>query len=395
MHDRFAEVVDMRSLVLALALLGAGCASGRVELDENAASDYGDPMALAHARSLVETVNALVAGGGNLGRQGAAFWRVRELGLARYARTAWIDWWTPEKNLVIEVPAAGADGREPLVHVVAHYDKTDVRPDTLVSRLLLDALDPLLSWSYLSSGAVDDASGCAVVLELAREVAEHPRAETYRFVLFGAQASSLHGSRSYVAGLSGRDVRRTRLVVNLDSVGVRDGPNGVLESVDNPGLVDEAESVAARLGFPLERWTASGPFCGDDEPFANGSPAGDVAFGVFSNGLAGLIPQRSWFRGETSLPVVTFSSRDATGVLDALPSLLLPLPVGDLHGPGDDPSRVDPWRLYEQYEIVRALTQPKEEPKPAAAPPGPPTKVPSASAEVEAAKPKDSSARRR
>ncbi|HZU97427.1 MAG TPA: hypothetical protein VFF73_12070, partial [Planctomycetota bacterium] len=66
MHDRSVEVVDMRSQMLALALLAAGCASGRVELDENAAASYGDPTALARARSLAETVDALVAGGGNL-----------------------------------------------------------------------------------------------------------------------------------------------------------------------------------------------------------------------------------------------------------------------------------------------------------------------------------------
>ena len=52
--------------------------------------------------------------------------------------------------------------------VVAHYDKTEIRPDAILSRLVLDLLEPVISWSYGSAGAIDDASGCAVLLELAR-----------------------------------------------------------------------------------------------------------------------------------------------------------------------------------------------------------------------------------
>jgi aminopeptidase YwaD len=74
-------------------------------------------------------------------------------------------------------------------------------------------------------GANDNGSGSAVVLELARELAQRSpaaRPMTLRFALFGAEELGLYGSRYYVQSLSDADRRAIRADVNLDMVGVGD-----------------------------------------------------------------------------------------------------------------------------------------------------------------------------
>jgi hypothetical protein len=340
--------------LLAATLALAGCA-GPVEVDANRALDYGGPLALERTRSLARTVDALVAGTGNFGRRSQALDRIHELGLDKFARTEWIDWWTPQTNVIVEIPGTGADGNEPLVYVTAHYDKIDVRPDMFVSRILVDMLEPLLSWSYMSCGAVDNATGCAVALEMARELSLHPRPETYRCILFGGEESGLRGSRCYVAGLSEHDVQRTRLVVNVDSVAVKEGVNGVLENRDHPEITRAALKIANERDFDLVQWSLPGNFGGDDESFANTSPWTDVARSFLFNLYGFVLPQRSYFTAPKSMPTVSFASPDSIDALDTVASIV-PIPVGCLHGPRDRPSRVDAWLLYEQFEIVRELT---------------------------------------
>jgi aminopeptidase YwaD len=72
-------------------------------------------------------------------------------------------------------------------------------------------------------GANDNASGSAVVLELARALSQRSAAErplTSRFILFGAEELGLFGSRFYVQSLSDTDRRAILADVNLDMVGV-------------------------------------------------------------------------------------------------------------------------------------------------------------------------------
>lgn len=70
----------------------------------------------------------------------------------------------------------------------------------------------------VSPGANDNASGVAVMLEVARTVAELPPAEAeLTFVAFGAEEQGLKGSRAFVADQRGLE---GALVLNLDTVGV-------------------------------------------------------------------------------------------------------------------------------------------------------------------------------
>ena len=83
-------------------------------------------------------------------------------------------------------------------------------------------LDSVPAWP----GANDDGSGSAVVLELARTVAqvdEQPRPYTLKFVLFGAEELGLYGSRYYVSSLADADRQAILAMINLDMVGVGQG----------------------------------------------------------------------------------------------------------------------------------------------------------------------------
>ncbi len=75
-------------------------------------------------------------------------------------------------------------------------------------------------------GANDDGSGSAVVLELARTLAQPDagaRPFGVTFVLFGAEELGLYGSRFYVNSLSDTERQGIRGMLNLDMVGVGDG----------------------------------------------------------------------------------------------------------------------------------------------------------------------------
>jgi len=106
------------------------------------------------------------------------------------------------ENVIADPP--GFDPAGPHVVIGAHLDTVAVAP-----------------------GAEDNASGVAVVLELARMAAAEPPPVPVRFIAFGAEeprgrGDDLHhfGSQDYVAALSAAERRAVRAMVSLDRVGV-------------------------------------------------------------------------------------------------------------------------------------------------------------------------------
>ncbi len=102
-------------------------------------------------------------------------------------------------NVIAEKPGSSAD----VVLIGAHVDSKPPSP-----------------------GANDNASGCAVTLELARLLAEAPVTPTVRFVFFGAEEIAgdtpddhHFGSRQYVASLGTADRARIHAMVSVDMVG--------------------------------------------------------------------------------------------------------------------------------------------------------------------------------
>lgn len=67
-------------------------------------------------------------------------------------------------------------------------------------------------------GADDNASGVAVLLEVAEKIRDVPTPYTVRFVAFGAEEVGLEGSTFYVAQMGAADIENTIAMINLDSL---------------------------------------------------------------------------------------------------------------------------------------------------------------------------------
>lgn len=111
-------------------------------------------------------------------------------------------------NIVGLVNGTDPDLRSQLVVVSAHLDHIGTHEGEVYN------------------GASDNASGVAVVLEVARLLAEHPLRRTVLFAFFGAEELGLKGSEAFVELMSGEG---TRIIVdvNVDEVGhLSGGPVG-------------------------------------------------------------------------------------------------------------------------------------------------------------------------
>jgi aminopeptidase YwaD len=96
-------------------------------------------------------------------------------------------------------------------------------------------------------GANDNASGTAVVLELARVLAASQTPYTLKFIGFDAEEIGLVGSNHYVSQLSETERRSIVAMINLDMVGVGDASRvGGSES-----LIRLAQASASRSGLTL------------------------------------------------------------------------------------------------------------------------------------------------
>jgi len=310
----------------------------------------GDPADLSAADSLRESVSRVADADWNPGRLSAARERARELGLEAQGRSEWIDWFTIQRNYLIEIPGRGGG----LAYVVAHYDKADANPLKFVSLLTNGLIDELVGWSYLSQGAHDNATGVAIALELARALSETEPLLTWRILLAGAEESGLRGSRAHVARLSDEDWARLRFAVNIDSVARDDRPNCLMENASDPRLAAEAFRVAEELGIPLEHGQIPSGAMGDHASFMRTSFRHDLVRGLMFNLVGGLLPQRSWFTGSRGTKVLSVASCDVVGIADLVAGSVL-LPVGRLHGPRDRASHIDVVKLHEQFALLREL----------------------------------------
>ncbi|MCG7335923.1 M20/M25/M40 family metallo-hydrolase [Sporosarcina sp. ACRSM] len=94
-------------------------------------------------------------------------------------------------------------------------------------------------------GASDNASGTAVVLELARALRDVPTHKEIRFLFFGAEEVGLLGSEYYVSTLSKKDSKHSVAMFNLDMVGSSDAGKLAIQTVDGTAnTVTKAASKA-------------------------------------------------------------------------------------------------------------------------------------------------------
>jgi aminopeptidase YwaD len=135
-------------------------------------------------------------------------------------------------------------------------------------------------------GANDNASGTAMVLELARMYKDLPTDTEIRFITFGAEELGLIGSRYYVNNLPAEELDRIVANFNLDMVGSRDAGDLVMRTVDGQSnLVTELiQASSTRLN-------------GEATPFARGGSSDHVPFGEAGIAAALFIhsPLEPWY----------------------------------------------------------------------------------------------------
>lgn len=96
-----------------------------------------------------------------------------------------------------------------------------------------------------SPGASDNASGTAVLLEVARMLKDEPIPAEIRFIFFGAEELRLAGSESYIHEMTTDETERTVAMFNLDMVGSAEAGPLKLFTVD--GKPNTATQISSKV----------------------------------------------------------------------------------------------------------------------------------------------------
>ncbi len=119
-----------------------------------------------------------------------------------------------------------------------------------------------------STGAGDNASAVAVMLEVAEVLAEYKTHGTIKFIAFGAEEMGLRGSRYYAGQMSDKEITNTAAMINLDSVGAGDLFYVYAGLDDNPGW---ARDLALKIGQNMGHDLRTSP----DSEYFEGGTTGD------------------------------------------------------------------------------------------------------------------------
>lgn len=339
----------MRPYIAATLLLALGCGAHRVPIAEGTATT-------ASAASVAASVDAVAGAFSNAGRRQAIERRATALGLSHAMRTEWIDPWSVQRNVVIELPGTGPG----LVYVVAHYDKTDVNPLKFASLLVNGLLDPLIGPFSFSQGAIDNATGVSLALELASRLRSRDRALTWRVLLTGSEESGLRGARAHVARLSAEEKSAIVLAINIDTVGVDFSDDCVTQDLSDPVWAGRTLEIAHAADVPLRTTPLPTGAATDVLPFQRNHFWLDFGRGLAFNLPGGLLPQRSWFTGAHDAPTLNLSACEILDLGDYVAGTIL-LPVGRIHGPRDRAARVDVAKLADLLVVLEGLADALED----------------------------------
>ncbi len=130
------------------------------------------------------------------------------------------------QNIIVTKPSNTSD--DEIIIVGAHYDSVESSP-----------------------GASDNASGTAVLLEVARALENLSTDKELRFLFFGAEELGLIGSKKYVDGMTKKEINRTSAMLNMDMVGSVDAGPLTMFTVD--GFSNTVTETAKTIKeIPLE-----------------------------------------------------------------------------------------------------------------------------------------------
>jgi len=141
------------------------------------------------------------------------------------------------KNVIAILPGKNQDWENQSVLVCAHYDHLGLGwPDVRKG-----------NEGKIHFGADDNASGVAVMLELAKILASASKPDrTIVFAAFTGEESGLRGSKYYIKNMKKYPVDKIMGVINLDTVG-RLGSNKIL--VINGSSASEWKHIAMGIGY--------------------------------------------------------------------------------------------------------------------------------------------------
>lgn len=252
--ERYVARVNVRARIVALVTLAAAAACQSVAPSTVPVSASTSPIAADIDTLASREFNGREAG--TAGADSAADFLARRYerlgirGAFRYACDAAPrcapSYFQPFRNSSSESHNVGAivDGldsaRHEYVLVGAHFDHLGHSPTWALDRRAGFVLRP---------GADDNASGTAVVLELARRFAAHPTRRTVLFVNFDAEEEGLMGSRALVMA---PPMPKSAMVfmLNLDMVGrLRD--NRLIVESDRMSRADRAAFDSAAKATSL------------------------------------------------------------------------------------------------------------------------------------------------
>jgi len=194
---------------------------------------YGHPT--GGISPIIPSVGVSYEDGMYLARLLARNGRVK-LRLETRCRNLDVDTW----NVVADLHGSG--GSDEMVVYGAHYEGHDI-----------------------AVGALDDATGAACVMEIARILAKERRhlKRNMRFILFGAEEIGLLGSRAYVKAHP-EEMERIRFMLNFDAAG-RAGRQGFCLH-GWPSLEPMFREIVSDLGLDLPIWSQVTPYS-DHWPF--------------------------------------------------------------------------------------------------------------------------------
>ncbi|MBR0599369.1 M20/M25/M40 family metallo-hydrolase [Sinanaerobacter chloroacetimidivorans] len=131
-------------------------------------------------------------------------------------------------------------------------------------------------------GADDNASGIAVILEVAEALKKIKTPYTIKFVAFGAEEMGLQGSNYYVYEMSEEEIKNTVAMINLDSLAAGDKMYVYGDEGEDGWVRDQALNIAKKSKLNLETnpglnpdypegttglWSDHAPFAGKGIPY--------------------------------------------------------------------------------------------------------------------------------
>jgi hypothetical protein len=203
--------------------------------------------------------------------------------------------------------AAAADGRTVRLVTTGRVETREVR--TVLAEL--PGSDPdrvVMVGAHLDSsmegpGVVDDGTGVAALLELARAAAGERPVATIRFAFWAAEEIGLRGSIQYLQSRAGGEQERILAYLNADMLG---SPNGIRGVYDEEAAAKGSAAITAAFGADLEAnglaWEPVDLGGGADHgPFTRiGVPTG----GLFSGATGVLsVGQAERYGGQVGLPL--------------------------------------------------------------------------------------------